>query len=339
MKLTLNFDKSKYLIIRLSSIGDIIISTPICKAIKEANPNAEITFAVNTAFADIIQNNPYIDNLILYNREKSQLKKQKADIIAKYGKFDYIIDLQNNRRSRQLRKGLSNKEIEHNVRQIDKRRLYKLCLVYLKKQIAPTLHATDNYFNCCEDLINSRNYDSYVNIDTNIRLSDYIDNSNKKIAIAPGAAHFTKKLSIDKICEVIDGLKAHNFVILGGKEDISAGEEIVRRTSANVINLCGKLKLSGTASIIKQCDCILCNDSGLMHIASACRKPIVAIFASTVKELGFTPLYNEYTLIENTSIPCRPCSHIGKDECPKGHFQCMNTLNTKDIISAIVNKL
>lgn len=334
MKLTLNFDKSKYLIIRLSSIGDIIISTPICKAIKEANPKAEITFAVNTAFADIIENNPYIDNIIYYNREKSQLKKQKEEIISKYGKFDCVIDLQNNKRSRHLRKGLS-----EDIRFIEKRRLYKLCLVYLKKQIAPTLHATDNYFNCCEDLINSRNYDSYVNIDTNIRLSDYISNSNKTIAIAPGAAHFTKKLSIDKICEVINELKEHNFVILGGKEDISAGEEIIRRTDAKVINLCGKLKLSGTASIIKQCDCLLCNDSGLMHIASACRKPIVAIFASTVKELGFTPLYNNYTLIENTNVHCRPCSHIGKDKCPKGHFNCMNTLNVKHIVSAISTKL
>lgn len=334
MKLTLNFDKSKYLIIRLSSIGDIIISTPICKAIKEANPKADITFAVNTAFADIIQNNPYIDNIIYYNREKSLLKQQKAEIIAKYGRFDCVIDLQNNRRSRQLRKGLS-----ADIRFIEKRRLYKLCLVYLKKQIAPTLHASDNYFNCCEDLINSRNYDSYVNIDTNIKLSDFIANSNKTIAIAPGAAHFTKKLSIEKICEVVNELKQYNFIVLGGKEDITAGEEIVNRTSADVINLCGKLKLSGTASIIKQCDCLLCNDSGLMHIASACHKPIVAIFASTVKELGFTPLYNNYTIVENTSIPCRPCSHIGKDKCPKGHFNCINSLNAKDIVSAIKNKL
>ncbi len=349
MKLTINYEKSKFLIIRFSSIGDIILSTPIIQGIREQFPNAEIHFAVNDVFAKIIENNPFLDSIIPYHKHitKKALAEQKKMIIDKYSGFDYIIDLQNNHRSRSLRKGLSDK-----IYSIDKRRLYKLMLVHCKKKIAEPIHATDNYFNCIQDILPTRNYKQYVNIDPNIKISDYFsdidnhsnnNNSKKNIILAPGSAHFTKQFPAEKFIEIIKHLENndnsnssnYNIILIGGKSERQICEEIARKSGKEILNLCGELELNETAAIIAQSDLIICNDSGVMHIAAACDIPIIAIFGSSVKDLGFTPLSAQATIIENNGLKCRPCSHIGREKCPRGHFRCMRDIDIKKILDKI----
>lgn len=333
MKITLNFEIIKLLIIRLSSIGDIILATPVIKAIKQQFPNSEIHCLVNKNFAKVMEGNPYISYLHLYDKSLPQrdLAINKSEILRGYGKFDFIVDLQNNHRSRLFRKNLSDK-----IYSIDKRRLFKLCLVHFKTKILPSVHCTDNYYNCISDLITTRNYDAYANTDKSFHIQKYLtDTTRKLITIAPGANHFTKRYPAEKFIELINNLDNYNIVLIGGKEEIGICKHIEYNASQKIINLCGELSLDCSAAAVSQSDLLICNDTGLMHVAAACGTPIIAIFGSSVQELGFTPLSNNYTIIENNKIKCRPCSHIGRNKCPKKHFNCMNEIPAKTIIDEI----
>lgn len=327
----------RILIIRLSAMGDIILTTPIVRFIKNSIPNCTIDFLVTDKFSDIFTDNPYIDNIILYDKSLSiaEIKLQKQRILNEHGKYDIIIDLQNNLRSKIFKSGLADKYYK-----IQKRRLHKLLLVNLKRSIFENRHIVDNYCKAIEKLtIKKDKQPNQIFIDG---IDEIFEKKKTTIAIAPGAHHFTKRLPISKYVEIINNIKKtidFQLIIVGGKQDIILGEQIIKDTKLNdTINLCGSLSIRETAKAISRCDAVICNDTGVMHIASCFDIPIAAIFGSTVQELGFTPYNSDYKVFE-VDLNCRPCSHIGKSKCPKGHFNCMNLIDTNDISEWIIYKI
>jgi ADP-heptose:LPS heptosyltransferase len=156
------------------------------------------------------------------------------------------------------------------------------------------------------------------------------------IAFVIGAAHATKRLPTEKIVEICNQIKLP-VLLLGGKEDMENGQLIENQTTGKVINLCGKLNLNQSASVVRQATKVVTHDTGLMHIAAAFRKDIISVWGNTIPEFGMTPyLPSEGSKIfEVSSLKCRPCSKIGFDKCPKGHFRCMNDQNTEGAVFAI----
>ncbi len=116
-------------------------------------------------------------------------------------------------------------------------------------------------------------------------------------------------------------------MLLGGKEDSQAADEIEKVLGDKIINACGKYNLNQSASLVQQAEYIITHDTGLMHIASALKKKVISIWGNTVPEFGMYPYLTEFKIIENKELSCRPCSKIGYNKCPKGHFKCMNDLN------------
>ena len=341
-----NISKLKFLIIRLSSIGDIILTSPFVRVLRNRFPGALIDFVTQSQFTDLLVNNPNIDNIYRYSKRFSKKDlfelKFKINNNNNFVKYDFIIDLQNNGRSRDI----SNNMGLHIFR-FDKRIIYKLKLVYLKIREHNFELIPELYIKTASELgVLPDGKGLELWLDNEKSSSVYIPegkrnekNNLKRIAIAPGAAHATKRWQPEKFIELIKLLKKEynsEFVIIGGSQDIEVSKKISLAVKLPIDNYTGNLSLLETTEELSKCDLLITNDSAAMHIAAARKTPVIAIFGSTVQDFGFIPYKTAYQIIEKY-IPCRPCSHIGRKVCPKKHFNCMRLINTDDVLLSIRN--
>ncbi len=330
---------SKILVIRLSSMGDVVLTTPFIRALRQEFPNAKIDFLLNKSFSEIYKFNPNIDNLILYDRDlsKSQIieKRDKYLRSKDIEKYDLIIDLQKNKRSKAWSAGISD-----NVKQIQKNRLHKLSLVYLKKpKLDADFHVVKNYLAAASEY-NLKADNKGCEIYTGTEGIPQINNTKPLIAFAPAAQHHTKQWLPERFIELADLLsKDYQIVLLGGKADKDVCKQIEEQSEAEFFDYSGANSIIFTYNIVRQCTAIITNDTGVMHIASAADIPIVAIFGSTVPALGFTPYNVKHKIIEVEDLSCRPCTHIGKKKCPKGHFRCMTEISAKQVYYSLLELL
>ncbi len=314
--------KTKFLILRFSSIGDIVLTTPVVRCIKLQFPDAEVHFATKKQFKVLVENNPYIDKyFLLENSLKNFVKSLQSE------HYDYIIDLHNNLRTSIIKLKLGKKSFS-----FDKLNFKKWILVNLKINQMPDIHIVDRYLKTVESLgVKNDN----AGLDYVIPAQDFVQINENFVAYAIGGQHFTKKLPTNKIIEICKNLNSKIF-LLGGKEDFETGEIIQKAVGENVINACGSYNLNQSASILQQADYVISHDTGLMHIAAALKKSIISIWGNTVPEFGMYPYLTDYAerrpqIVENKNISCRPCSKIGYAKCPKGHFKCMEELDIDEI--------
>lgn len=326
----LNFPYQKILVVRLSSLGDILLTTPLIRSLKNLNPKLEIHFLLREEYQDVLINNPNLSKLITIKREDSPSKTK--DILLQ-NKYDFVIDLQNNLRSRILTNGFKCSKVRFRKLSWQKFLLVKFKINMLSKsQTIP-----ERYASVIKEL---RLDDGGLDLFTDKEPSEKLDGIKNLIGICPGSRHYTKMWPKEYYIElgkkIIDN--GFNLVLLGGKSDKMACKEI----SSNVfksINLCNDDDILQTAADMKLCKAIICNDSGLMHAACAVKVAVIAIFGSTVKEFGFTPYRCKNLILENKSLTCRPCSHIGKNSCPKGHFKCMKEITPQLIHNSLIRFL
>lgn len=321
-----NFSKiSKILVIRLSSLGDVILTTPLLREIKSLYPRISLHFLVNENYKDVVINNPNLDKIYLYNKDK-QIEFNTG--------FDLVIDLQNNRRSRKIVKSLKSPVVSFTKPQFDKFLLVNFNINRFKKIIPiPVRYAST---------IPGIEVKAPPEIFTGNISCELINAADKKITIglAPGSRHFTKMWPEEYFLELSNKLvkTGYKVVIFGGNSDIEIGERIAKKI-AGVKNLTNENELLKTVECMKNCSAIVCNDSGMMHTATAAGVPVLAIFGSTVKEFGFVPFSPESIVLENTGLTCRPCSHIGKEECPKKHFRCMIEITPEMVFNNLIKLL
>ncbi|CUU05493.1 heptosyltransferase-2 [Candidatus Kryptobacter tengchongensis] len=327
----------KILIIRLSSIGDIVLSTPLIRVLRNKFPNSQIDFIIKKEFSELLKYNPNLTNLIEFNTENGfkELLRLKRQILKE--NYDLIIDIHNNLRSIFLRMFTG----AHVVR-INKRVFKRFLLVKFKINLYKNaIHVVDRYIETLSNFSiknDNQGLEIFVPEDTIEIAKNKINFSDKNlyIAIAPSAKHETKRWLPERFAQLGDKL-AEKFkakiILLGGKEDVDRCGFVEEMMVSKPINLCGKTTLLESAAVLSMCKLLVTNDSGLMHIGSAMKTKIVAIFGSTVKEFGFFPYGVENIVIEK-NIPCRPCSHIGRNKCPKGHFKCMRDIQVEDVFNA-----
>jgi len=314
----------KILIIRFSSMGDIIYTTPVVRCLKKQLPGAEIHFLTKPAFKYIYDNNPYVDKLLL-------LKGQLSDTIneIKTEHYDYIIDLHNNIRTSiiKLRTGVKSSTYK-------KQRLRKWLSLKFKLKLVPPLHLVERYLKTVAFLgvkNDDQPIDYYLKADH--QLDELLPPSHQKgyIAFVIGATHFTKRMPNNKIIRICRVLK-HPVVLLGGNDVKANGDEV----AANVpgcYNACGTTTLDESVFLVSKANSVIGFDTGLTHIAEAFAVPIVSIWGGTAPELlGVQPYKVKEALVAEIDLPCRPCSKFGLEKCPLGHFKCMNDLPEGEII-------
>lgn len=316
--------KYKILIIRLSSLGDVLLTIPVIRALSKKYPNSQIDYVIKKQYSATLQYHPLVSSLYLYEKEK--IKSIKEQIRSK--KYDLVIDLQNNLRSCALTLGLRTEVIR-----FKKPTFKKLLLVWTKINLLKEIKSISiRYAETAGLQLDDKGLDLFIPESIKPKLTT----GKKYIGICPGAKHFTKRWPEEYFIEFGNKLSTQNFtvVIFGGKDDLQLCETVSSKIE-NSINLCNNDDLLQTAIDMKQCQHIICNDSGLMHTATAVDIPITAIFGSTVREFGFIPYQSNNTILENNSLSCRPCSHIGRSSCPQEHFKCMKEIKPHTVFENI----
>ncbi len=341
MKISKKQNIEKILLIRLSSMGDVILTTALVRCLRKSFPCARIDFAVASQFAGVIEHNPYIDKVVRYDKSLplSLIGQMKQELLSELGgPYDAILDLQRNRRSMHFRAGLGK-----NIIKIRKQRFKKISLVHFKflKQ-KPSVPIPEIYFETARQIgaaDDGGGLEIWTAKEKESGALTARPNSNtiKTIGIAPGAHHFTKRLPAETFAETIGKLREKYgccFILLGGPKDTEICSRIAASSGAQVEDRSGAESIEETASALDRCDAIITNDTGVMHIAAARAVPVVAIFGSTVTDFGFEPYRVPHRIVE-VPLPCRPCTHIGRATCPRKHFACMTQISPQMIIDAL----
>jgi ADP-heptose:LPS heptosyltransferase len=309
----------KILIIRFSSIGDIVLTTPVLRCLKLQTPGIEVHYCTKSSFKSLLEANPYIDKFHFLEEDLNSLIQQ-----LKAEKYDRVIDLHNNLRTLRIKLKLQVPSMSFN-----KLNWEKWLMVNFKKNKLPHWHIVDRYMKTVEHL--AVNYDG-LGLDHFIPEKDQFNMATLPTAFrkghyiyAIGGQHETKKLPLVKMKELISKINSP-LLLVGGKEDQANGEELEKYGKSQkkqVLNLCGQLNLNQSASVIQQSQKVYTHDTGMMHIAAAFKKEVICIWGNTIPEFGMYPFQTKYSSWEVKGLSCRPCSKIGFDKCPKGHFKCM----------------
>lgn len=317
----------KILVVRFSSIGDIVLTTPILRCIKQQLKDVELHYVTKYSFLSVIENNIYVDKVFA-------IKDSLKDVIPQLKKenYDYVIDLHHNVRTLRLKTALGKKSFSFN-----KLNWEKFLIVNFKKNKLPNLHIVDRYFETLQSLgvkNDGNGLDYYINekdeIDIPSTLPTLFHEDYNVLVV--GGSYFTKQIPINKLKEICTK-SSLPLILLGGKEDAAIAEQVYQFHKNKTINLCGKLNLNQSASIIQQANKVITSDTGLMHIAAAYKKDIISLWGNTIPEFGMGPYLagKNSQILEVKGLSCRPCSKLGYKKCPKGHFKCMNDIEIKSI--------
>lgn len=329
--------RKKVLILRFSSIGDIVLTTPVPRTLK-VQLEAEVHYCTKAQYAGLVANNPYIDQVHLLNENLAELVQR-----LKSERYDYVIDLHHNLRTFRIKRQLGIESYS-----FDKLNVEKWLMVNLKIDRLPNVHIVDRYMETVAPLgvkMDTLGLDYFIPEKDEVERSWLPDTHQKEfVAYAIGAQHNTKKLPVDRMIELCDRINKP-IVLLGDRNDYEAGQQItdfftphvehadqeatLQELNKNtmVYNACGKFNLNQSASLVRQAAYVFTHDTGLMHIAAAFRKRIFCIWGNTIPRFGMYPYRTTFTVLENNRVACRPCSKIGYSKCPKGHFKCMRDIN------------
>ncbi len=324
----------KILIIRFSSIGDIILTTPVIRCLKTQVPGARIHYLTKKQFQPVLQHNPYIDQL--HFLEQGDMVPLVLSLLNE--QFDVIIDLHHNIRTRYIIHMLKQAwKSRVKAYRFPKLNLRKWLLTQFHIQTLPDRSIVERYFETVKKLHvknDGQGLDYFIGAEDEIKKEDLpVSHSMGFVALSIGGQHATKKMPVNKwkeFCASFD----FPMVLLGGPEDAENAELIRAADPVKIYNACGKFTLNESAHIIRKARFVITHDTGLMHMAAAFKKRIISIWGNTVPELGMFPYYGYNNLHSNVSpfsvlmevknVSCRPCSKIGYRECPKKHFRCMN---------------
>ncbi len=319
----------KFLVIRFSSIGDIVLASPVWRCLKQQVSTSEIHFLTKRSFAAVTEASPYIDKFFYFDNNTNDLidELKKED-------YDYVIDLHNNFRSNKIKRALKKQSFT-----IDKLNWQKFLLTKLRWNFMPGKHITSRSLATVEAFgvkDDGKGLDYFIPANGHISIEDLPASHHAGyIALVIGASYATKKLPVFKLQELVTEID-FPIVLVGGKEDIAEGELVAAAAPGKVYNACGKFSLHESADIVRLSRLVISHDTGLQYIACAFNKPVVAVWGSTSPRLDVEPVYSagqekKYENIMVTGLSCQPCSKYGTKRCPLGHFKCMRNQDVKVI--------
>lgn len=324
-------DRPKILVIRFSSIGDIVLTTPVFRVLKEQmEPAPEIHFLTKKSFGGLLEANPHVDQIHTIEKATAEVDKTLKEI-----NFDYVIDLHKNVRSSMVKRSLKALDFT-----LDKRNWDKWLLVRFGKDNLQDAHIVKRYletvrlFGITDD---GKGLDYFIPEAEQVSASDYT--SKPFVAIALGAAHVGKKMTAAQIEGVCASLQT-DIILIGGEEDMEQGEILATNFSGRVHNAAGKHSVHGSASLIEQAEVVVAADTGMMHIAAAFGKKLVSVWGCTTPSLGMSAYrpHPASIVVEPIGLDKRPCSKLG-NKCKYGDGNRCITHVSADQISSAVKKL
>jgi len=365
----------KILIIRFSSLGDILLTTPVITLLRQVWPNSEIDYATKEEFASLLSDNQDINNLFLLKKGQP-IKPLTEEIFKKVPQYSIIIDLHNKIRSVMLRKAINRaQDLPAIVIKFTKPYLKRILLTkFNKNTYKERKRITEQYFELIFDNIgNAKEWYGRMlsrklkKLPTRPTLYTANSTSLKEdtlplwknmthpspmkptIAIAFGATWFTKMWPITKYVSLIKKLLQSNeslqIALVGSDSEQSQWLDMIKLSpqmnNKRIFNFMGKLSVIQSNLILSKCDILLTNDSGVMHMGSTQPKLyIIALFLSTVEEFGFYPFAPQESFeVISKSLKCKPCNHKGLKSCPKKHFNCAELITVNEVYLKIISRL
>jgi ADP-heptose:LPS heptosyltransferase len=322
--------KTKFLIIRLSSIGDIVLTSPLIRCLKEQGENAEVHYVTKSKYGELLLANPYIDKIHFLNRHIGQLLQE-----LKNEKPDYIIDLHRNFRSFRIKQHLHVPAFSFN-----KLNILKLLRVRLGIDLLPDQHVVDRYFQTVRNFHvadDAKGLEYFIPKGQSFDFSQHPESFRKGyVAFIIGGTYLTKRLPVDKVIEICNHIDLP-VVLIGGKQEVPDSLLICRNGGDHILNLTGKTTINESASLVQMSRVVLTNDTGMMHIAAAFNKKILSFWGNTIPKLGMAPYrpHPSSMILQVEGLPCRPCSKLGYQKCPKRHFRCMNDMDVRQAVDWI----
>lgn len=324
----------KIVVWQTAFLGDLILTTPLFRSIKNLFPESKLTVITKPFGKDVLKNNPNIDKLIIYDKKKSSnlqliktLRSEKFDIAvsphrshrASYSLFlsgiPFRVGFDRAGFSFLYTKTVPHRfdgthEIDRNLsllkvfKEYDESKIHRFPEIFLDKE-------EDGYYTKLG--LKSKNY----------------------ILIAPGSKWKTKRWTVRGFSDLIDTLlkKGEKVVVFGGKEDTDFAQEIIRG-KMGVINIVGKTSLRESFSLVKHAKALISNDSAPVHMAVSFNTPVVDIYGPTITDFGFYP-YRNGVVVEVKGLKCRPCGLHGHNRCPTGTFECMEKISAEMVINAL----
>lgn len=341
-------NEKSILIIRFSSLGDIILTEPVIASLRKEYPGAIIDFLVRKEYTDLVRYNKNLNDILIFDTGTgfAGLKALRRQI--KRADYDWIIDLHGSLRSRFICRG--QRAI---VGRIKKNQFLRFLLVRFhinlyRKLFKRIPRVPAKYLSAVEQVAGSAFHppEGYIPAvrahlpDNTIFKGEaawaHYEDRGFGVIMAPGARHFTKRWPASYYAFLISEIyKKHGkkTLLLGGPEERETADEIVKLAVEGAVeNLAGKYTLLETIAIISRTPFFVGNDSALMHAAAAFDIPQAVIFGSTVEEFGFYPNSEKAVVFHVEGLKCRPCTHIGRSACPKTHFRCMLDIRPQEVL-------
>lgn len=328
----------RILIIHTAFIGDIVLSTPILRKIKDLYPESKIVYLTTPQGFAILKNNPYVSEVIEYDKRgkhKGILGVLNLGKRLRKNNFNMVISLHRYLRS-SLIAWLTRSPIRKCYDNASGAFLFTEKIKYNENK-----HEVEKILSFLTENPNKKDINYKIELFPGEKEESKIDKilnitkDKKIIAIAPGSKWFTKKWPLEYFNKIIENLGQRTDVvqiIIGGRE-----EELLNiKKTENMIDLRGKTSLLELAQVLKKSNIVITNDSSPIHIASAFEQThIIAIFGPTVKRFGFFPWSSNSEVLEVEGLSCRPCAIHGGEKCPKGHFKCMLDIKPEVIMKKI----
>ena len=321
----------KILIIRFSSIGDVILTSPIVRCIKDQT-GAELHYLTKASMTSLVNNNPYVDKVIPFEKEDASL----IDRLRDEG-YDLIVDLHHNLRSRKI-----SLKLKTQVIRFYKANIEKWLKVNLKWDRLPKQHLVDRYFDALRRIgvqNDGKGLDFFIDEKDREKAKEWTSNHSSIVCISLGASFFTKRIPVSKIISWIASFDESRIILIGGKDVLSDAQGIENHFGQKIINLCGEINLQTSAAIIEHSNVLISGDTATMHMGAALGTPLISVWGNTIPEFGMSAYYgtqeNRNVNLEVPNLSCRPCSKLGHGECPKGHFKCMMDQSDSRLIKEV----
>ncbi len=329
----------RILIMRLSSLGDIVLTTPVLRLLREHCPAAHIEFLVKTEYQDLLRAHPCVDQVVRFDGRQPLWVTLRS---LRQRRYDLVLDLHRTLRSRLLYRGLAaQRRCAYSKRTLRRTLLVHLGWNTLRAHTpVPELYTAPlRRLGIAAPLPNTELHldaQSQQRIEDDLAHTDVGSPGRPLLAVAPGARWPTKRWPVARFARVAQILAEQHdaaVVVVGDAHDVPLAQELRQRLQAPVVDRAGHLSLMETAALLQRCHLLLCNDSGLMHMATALRVPVVTVFGPTVQEFGFYP-FQARSRVLSVPLPCRPCSTKGLQRCPRGHHDCMQRVAVEQVVEA-----
>ena len=329
----------KILVIRFSSIGDIVLTTPILRAIRAQLPAAEVHYLTKEAYRPVIAANPHIHKAHYFdNNLDAVIESLKAE------NFDFIADLHNNVRTTRVKAGLGVQK----TAVFPKLNTRKWVFTNLRINVMPDKSIVERYFEAVAPIgvHNDGQGLEYYIPENSLTTNEDIPTSHWSgyIACVIGGSYNTKKLPLEKWQEFCAAVP-YPIILLGDVDDRELGREIAAQDPIKIYNSCGKFNLNESAHLIQKARVVVSNDTGLMHVAAAFNKPVISLWGNTSPWLGMFPYYGgnnldgriapQSVILERKGLSCHPCSKLGYNRCPRRHFKCMRGLDMAIAVESV----